>query len=77
MDHQGRLRVHHRDPQPVSVIGGRSRTIALWILCLCALTTGIDMTITNVALPFIGTSLDAQTNELPWTVDAYNITLAG
>jgi len=56
---------------------GRSRTIALWILCLCALTTGIDMTITNVALPFIGTALDASINELQWTVDAYNIMLAG
>jgi EmrB/QacA subfamily drug resistance transporter len=77
MDHQGRLHVRHRDPPAAPVIGGRSRTIALWILCLCALTTGIDMTITNVALPFIGTSLDAQTNGLQWTVDAYNIMLAG
>lgn len=77
MDHQGRLHVHHRDPPATPAIGGRSRTVALWVLCLCALTTGIDMTITNVALPFIGTSLDAPTNELQWTVDAYNIMLAG
>ncbi len=35
------------------------------------------MTITNVALPFIGHALEAPTDELQWTVDAYNIVLAG
>jgi EmrB/QacA subfamily drug resistance transporter len=56
---------------------GRRRATALAVLCLCALTAGLDMTITNVALPFIARDLDAPTNELQWTVDAYNIVLAG
>ena len=77
MDDHGRLHPHHR-AQPLDVpLTETQRAIALGILCLCALTTGIDMTITNVALPFIGRALDAPTNELQWTVDAYNITLAG
>jgi MFS family permease len=77
VDDHGRLHPHHR-AQPLDVpLTETQRVIALGILCLCALTTGIDMTITNVALPFIGRALDAPTNELQWTVDAYNITLAG
>jgi len=51
--------------------------VALGILCLCSLTAGVDLTITNVALPAIGKALDAGTNELQWTIDAYNIVLAG
>jgi EmrB/QacA subfamily drug resistance transporter len=53
------------------------RTVALGVLCLCALTAGIDLTIVNVALPAIGRALDARTNELQWTIDAYTIVLAG
>jgi EmrB/QacA subfamily drug resistance transporter len=73
-DH-GRLHPHHREPAAAPYAG--RRTLALGILCLCALTAGIDLTITNVALPAIGRALDAPTNELQWTVDAYNIVLAG
>jgi EmrB/QacA subfamily drug resistance transporter len=51
--------------------------VALGTLCLCSLTAGVDMTITNVALPSIGHALDTSTNQLQWTVDAYNIVLAG
>jgi DHA2 family multidrug resistance protein-like MFS transporter len=75
-DH-GRLHPAHRDHETVAPVEGARRTVALAVLCLCALTAGVDMTITNVALPFIGRSLDAPTNELQWTVDAYNIVLAG
>jgi len=74
-DH-GRLHAHHHEPPTVQPIG-RQRSIALGILCLCALTAGLDMTIVNVALPSIGRALDAPTNELQWTVDSYNIVLAG
>ena len=77
MDHHGRLHHSHREPPPNPPITGRRRTVALSILCFCAFTTGIDLTITNIALPFIGRALDAPTNELQWTVDAYNIVLAG
>ncbi|MGE3235970.1 MAG: MFS transporter, partial [Thermoleophilia bacterium] len=76
MHDHGRLHHHHRD-EPVPRIGARRRATALAVLCLCALTAGLDMTITNVALPFIARDLDAPTNELQWTVDAYNIVLAG
>ncbi|MEZ5237791.1 MAG: MFS transporter [Microthrixaceae bacterium] len=57
--------------------GGRRRRLALAVLCLCALVAGIDMTVTNVALPFIGRDFDAPVSELQWTVDSYNIVLAG
>src|SRR3954464_13988292 len=70
-------RVHrHHDDAPAA-IDGTARRIALWVLCLCALTTAIDITITNVALPSIGEELKAPTSELQWVVDSYNIVLAG
>jgi DHA2 family multidrug resistance protein-like MFS transporter len=77
VDDLGRLHPHHPHDPDVVPASSRARTIALATLCLCALTAGVDMTITNVALPFIGRSLDAPTNELQWTVDAYNIVMAG
>lgn len=77
MDDQGRLHPHHRDAPATPAVVGRERAVALGVLCLCALAVGIDMTVTNVALPFIGRDLDAPINELQWTVDAYNIVLAG
>ncbi|HEY3725086.1 MAG TPA: MFS transporter [Acidimicrobiia bacterium] len=70
-----RLHRHH-DDVTVSIAAPRRR-LALVVLCLCALTTAIDITITNVALPAIGKQLDAPTSELQWVVDAYNIVLAG
>ncbi len=73
--HDGRLHRHHVEP-PLEV-DGRRRTIALAVLCLCAFTTAVDITITNVALPFIGTELDASISELQWVIDAYAIALAG
>ena len=57
MHDHGRLRPHHRDHRLDAGRERRQRTIALGTLCLCALTTGLDMTITNLALPFIGRSL--------------------
>ena len=55
----------------------RRRRIALVVLCTCALTTGLDMTIVNLALPIISRELDASISELPWVIDAYNVVLAG
>ncbi len=66
-----RLHRHH-DDAPV-VADATARRIALWVLCLCALTTAIDITITNVALPSIGSELHASTSALQWVVDSYNI----
>ena len=73
--HDGRLHRHHTEP-PLA-IDDRKRTVALAVLCLCAFTTAVDITITNVALPFIGAQLDASTSELQWVIDAYTIVLAG
>jgi EmrB/QacA subfamily drug resistance transporter len=77
VDDNGRLHPHHPHSPDAVPASGRTRAVALATLCLCALTAGVDMTITNVALPFIGRSLDAPIDELQWTVDAYNIVLAG
>ncbi|OWY62694.1 hypothetical protein B7486_57045, partial [cyanobacterium TDX16] len=68
-----RLHEHHDDAPALP----RSAPVALAVLCLCALTTGLDMTITNVALPFISKELDAGTNGLQWVIDAYTLALAG
>jgi EmrB/QacA subfamily drug resistance transporter len=68
-----RLHEHH-DDEPTAP---RSASIALVVLCLCALTTGLDITITNVALPFISTELGAGTNGMQWVIDAYTLALAG
>jgi EmrB/QacA subfamily drug resistance transporter len=70
-------RLHPRHSDPSIVVERRRRQIALAVLCMCALTTAIDMTITNLALPFIGRELDASISELQWVIDAYNIVLAG
>lgn len=51
--------------------------MTLVVLCLCSFTTAVDITITNVALPFISTELRASTSDLQWVIDSYNIVLAG
>src|SRR5680860_461385 len=53
------------------------RRAALVGLSLSALTTGLDITITNLALPSIGRDLHARTSELQWVMDAYTIVVAG
>jgi DHA2 family multidrug resistance protein-like MFS transporter len=70
-----RLHRHHSE-DPVGV-SSRRRTVAMVVLCLCALTTAVDITITNVALPFIGRDLRSSVAGLQWVIDAYNIVLAG
>jgi DHA2 family multidrug resistance protein-like MFS transporter len=57
--------------------GRRRRQVALVVLCLCALTTGLDMTVVNLALPFISRELQASISELQWVIDSYNIVIAG
>ncbi|MGZ4798206.1 MAG: MFS transporter [Acidimicrobiia bacterium] len=75
MHDTARLHRHHDD----ATVGAEpaQRRLTLIVLCLCALTTAVDITITNVALPSIGKQLDAPTSELQWVVDAYNIVLSG
>src|SRR4051812_4820621 len=78
IDHAGVLHRRHAPPGPPSPEGEeRRRRLALAVVCLCAFTTAIDITITNVALPFIAKDLKANTTSLQWVIDAYNIVLAG
>src|SRR5690349_11728128 len=44
--------------------------------CLAALTINLDTTIVNVALPSLARELDADTRELLWVVDGYNLAFA-
>ncbi|MGI5271017.1 MFS transporter [Nonomuraea sp. CA-218870] len=51
-----------------------------WVLAATVLGSGLallDSTVVNVALPFLGTELDAGMSGLQWTVNAYTLTLAG
>src|SRR5436305_4432171 len=77
-DHGGVLHPRHTplSDRP-SAVDGRARRLVLGVVCLCAFTISLDITITNVALPFIAKDLGANTTTLQWVVDAYNITLAG
>jgi MFS transporter, DHA2 family, multidrug resistance protein len=78
LDHGGVLHRTHAVPGGPSVgAAAGSRRLALAVVCLCAFTTAIDITITNVALPFIARDLHAGNSTLQWVIDSYNITLAG
>jgi len=57
--------------------GGRSRWIALIVLCLGMLMIVLDVTIVNVALPSIQTELKFSQSGLAWVVNAYLIAFGG
>jgi EmrB/QacA subfamily drug resistance transporter len=57
-------------PRPVR------RRLVLAICCLSVCVAGIDVTIVNVALPSIRTSLHASLSSLQWTIDAYTLVIA-
>ncbi|WP_033287248.1 MFS transporter [Streptomyces sp. NRRL F-525] len=48
----------------------------LGALALAGLVIGLDLTILNVALPTLATSLHASTQDLQWFANAYNLVLA-
>ncbi|MCY4727204.1 MFS transporter [Nocardioides sp. STR2] len=52
------------------------RAALLATTCLAALTINLDTTIVNVALPSLARELDADTRELLWVVDGYNLAFA-
>jgi EmrB/QacA subfamily drug resistance transporter len=52
------------------------RQLVLAICCLSVCVAGIDLTIVNVALPSIRTSLHASLSGLQWTTDAYTLAIA-
>src|ERR1700710_849613 len=58
-------------------ISGRSRWLALIVLCLGVLMIVLDTTIVNVALPSIRTDLKFTETSLVWVVNAYMLTFGG
>jgi EmrB/QacA subfamily drug resistance transporter len=56
---------------------GRSRWLALYVLCLATLMIVLDMTIVNVALPSIKDDLGFSETSLAWVVNAYLLTYGG
>ena len=52
------------------------RPALLATACLAALTINLDTTIVNVALPSLARELDADTSDLLWVVDGYNLAFA-
>src|SRR2546425_2594787 len=58
-------------------IDGRTRWLALIVLCLGALMIVLDTTIVNVALPSIREDLGFSQTSLAWVVNAYILTFGG
>jgi EmrB/QacA subfamily drug resistance transporter len=56
-------------------VSSRKTTILL-ICCMSLFIVGLDVTAVNIALPSIGSDLDADVSGLQWTVDAYTVVLA-
>ncbi|MFE7517418.1 MFS transporter [Streptomyces sp. NPDC057540] len=52
------------------------QNIVLGTVCLAALAITLDTTIVNVALPDLSRELEADTRDLQWIVDAYNLAFA-
>jgi len=58
-------------------LDGRTRWLALYVLCLGTLMIVLDVTIVNVALPSIRTDLGFSESSLAWVVNAYLLTYGG
>jgi EmrB/QacA subfamily drug resistance transporter len=56
---------------------GRTRWLALYVLCLASLMIVLDSTIVNVALPSIKDDLGFSETSLAWVVNAYLLTFGG
>jgi EmrB/QacA subfamily drug resistance transporter len=56
---------------------GRNRWAVLALLAVAQLMLILDVTVVNVALPSIGSSLRLDRNELPWVVTAYSLLFGG
>src|SRR5436309_7005184 len=57
--------------------GSRTTTWILIVCCVAQFMVILDLSIVNVALPSIQSSLGFTSNDLQWVVDAYAITFAG
>ncbi|WP_328611290.1 MFS transporter [Amycolatopsis sp. NBC_00345] len=60
-------------PPPVRQV---SMARAVIVTCCAIFLVTLDVTIVNVSLPAIGRSLDADTSQLQWVVDAYTLVFA-
>lgn len=60
-----------------AVESGRSRWLALYVLCTGMLMIVLDSTIVNVALPSIQQDLGFSQSDLAWVVNAYLIAFGG
>jgi EmrB/QacA subfamily drug resistance transporter len=58
-------------------IEGRTRWLALYVLCLGSLMIVLDVTVVNVALPSIREDLGFSETSLAWVVNAYLLTYGG
>ena len=58
-------------------IEGRTRWLALYVLCLGSLMIVLDATVVNVALPSIKSDLGFSETSLAWVVNAYLLTYGG
>src|SRR3954464_5365580 len=54
----------------------RGKLGILLTVCAAVLAINLDTTIVNVALPSISSELDANTRQLQWIVDGYNLAFA-
>src|SRR5580704_17103545 len=55
----------------------RQQVLALVVLCLAALLDTLDVTVVNVAMPAIKTSLHFSEGGLAWVVNAYMVPFGG
>jgi EmrB/QacA subfamily drug resistance transporter len=60
-----------------TLMEGRGRWLALWVLCLGDLMIVLDGTIVNVALPSIRDDLGFSETSLAWVVNGYLLTFGG
>jgi MFS family permease len=58
-------------------LGGRSRWLALIVVCIGDLMIVLDATIVTVALPTIQEDLGFSNDELAWVANAYLLTFGG
>jgi DHA2 family multidrug resistance protein-like MFS transporter len=65
-----------RDVDVVRMSPDGRRWWALAALSVAVLVVGLDLTILNVALPTLASSLRASTSQLQWFVDSYSLVLA-
>ncbi|MFF7181078.1 DHA2 family efflux MFS transporter permease subunit [Streptomyces sp. NPDC008121] len=56
---------------------GGGNGIALLVIASCQLMVVLDITIVNIALPHIQSSLEFSTTSLSWVVNAYTLTFGG